>query len=505
MFKARFKHKGRVAGLLAKFIFLSVGVTTLGILYQSYGLQSLKPKYYHGIFVSPEAERLLSARSTGHHPTIVPSSRETTKVREAIWTSPRLSTTEDPSLNRTRGYLVAANYDQQLQAALTGYFHLAKLTSLLNLSAVEPFVIGTNLVGLPTTREEVMELGDLYDLDHLKATMKSYKVVNKLVSFNTFAEKASRHVILMCFLTDLKEFQTYFSGKNRESRIIEVESNSIQFVTYTLLRILNWRVSMELSGHSRRFISSRIVFIDVRPYHPLPLSVITGKLDAIISEEVEKYGSATVVIERWRGIHNVNGSKFFYFVPGFSAVDAAVQSKRRLQFSTAVVSAARMFTQTLSPARPVIGVHIRGERLLLDSKGNVSLYVHCLEELKRVISEGPIRATPEQVCLFHDLGPYGTMSCTLQHCVDGRTRFVRKVKKLGYRIVSFDPIAFGGVPRSPAFVSLVEMEYLSHVDILVTVGRGGYQQAVVDRFLSNSGGRTERVHRICHQRVITFQ
>ena len=471
-------------GLLVKFIFFSAGMMALSMVYLSYGLQSRRYLgVYIGVFVSPEE------RSGGSTTTNTPSVLSTLerKVRDA--TSHSLNTSD-----RTRGFLLAANYDQQLQAALGGYCQLAKLAGLLNLSAVEPFVLGTTLVGVPAVGSEVMKLGDLYELEHLKASLESNRVLYELVSFKTFARRASRRAILVYFLTDLTQFQgIYFSGNNR---IVEIDPKTFDIIIYDLVRKLNRWSSAELGRHSKPFITSRVVFIDARPYHPLPLSNITEKLNSIISEEVWKFGSATVVIERWRGIHAVNDSKFFYFVPGFAKV-SDVEIQRALRFSAGVVSAARRFSQTLNPTRPVIGVHIRGERLLLDLKGNASLYLHCFEQLKHVLFRGPVKAAREQVCLFHDLGPYGTTSCTLTHCVDGRSHFVEKVQKLSLPIVSFDPTAFDGVPRSPAFASLVEMEYLSHVDVLVTVGRGGFQQSVVHRFLDNTGGRMDRLHRIC--------
>ena len=476
-----------VGGLLVKFILLSAGMMALSMVYLSSGLQPRSRLGGVSVYVSPEksADDPTSAKPC--------SATVLSTLENKASDLTRISPTSRS--NRTRGFLLAANYDQQLQAALGGYYQLAQLTGLLNLSAVEPFVLGTNLVGVPAVGSaELIRVGDLYDLEHLKRSLKSNRVLNELVSFKTFAERASRRATLAYFLTDLTAFRDYFSGNGR---IIELDPKTFNIIIYDLMRKLNRWSSIELNGHSNHFITSRVVLIDVRPFHPLPLYNITEKLDSIICEEVTKFGSATVIIGRWRGIHNVNDSKFFYFVPGFAKI-SNFEIQTMLQFSAAVFSAAHRFAQSFSPARPVVGVHIRGERLLLDAKGNISLYVHCLEQLQHILSRGPVKAAREQVCLFHDLGPYGTTSCTLKHCVDGRSHFLQEIRKLGLPIVSFDPTAFDGVLKSPAFASLVEMEYLSGVDVLVTVGRGGFQQSVVHRFLDKSGGRTDRLHRICN-------
>ena len=422
-----------------------------------------------------------------------------TRVSKLHDTTPPSShlTREEFGLSRTRGFLLAKSYDQQLQAALHGYYQLAKLTGLLNLSAVEPFVLGTSLVGVPVVGSEVLKLGDLYDLDGVKGRLTSNSILEELVSYNTFTERASSHVVLVLFLTNLKSFEVYFSGENKNSRIIEISTSTAKVYFRQIMKAVNQWILAQTNSRSTHFLISRLVLIDVRPYHPLPLSHIIDKLNSVIHEQVEKFGSATIIIERWRGIHNVSDSKFFYFIPGF--VDA-FKPRRRLLFSSAVVTAAQRFAQTMTSAHPVVGVHIRGERLLLDSKGKISVYVQCLEELQHFLSSRPVPVANEQVRVFHDLGPYGTMSCTLQYCTKGRARFVEDVAKLGFPIVSFDPAVFESVPTSPAFVSLVEMEYLSHVDLLVTVGRGGFQQSMVERFLSSSQDSTDRVHRICNTR-----
>ena len=52
-------------------------------------------------------------------------------------------------------------------------------------------------------------------------------------------------------------------------------------------------------------------------------------------------------------------------------------------------------------------------------------------------------------------------------------------------------------PMNSAFASFVEQEYLAHVDILVTLGNGGFQSSIIDQFLINSNGNRANLHRIC--------
>ena len=48
--------------------------------------------------------------------------------------------------------------------------------------------------------------------------------------------------------------------------------------------------------------------------------------------------------------------------------------------------------------------------------------------------------------------------------------------------VSFDPLSFHPTSLQATFASFVENEYMSGVDVLVTVGRSKYQK-IVKRFL----------------------
>ena len=65
-------------------------------------------------------------------------------------------------------------------------------------------------------------------------------------------------------------------------------------------------------------------------------------------------------------------------------------------------------------------------------------------------------------------------------------------------MVLFDPSSFHPVTLQPASASFVEREYLSTVDVLVTVGRGGYQDSIVKRFLKKSDGTSDSLYRICN-------
>ena len=56
---------------------------------------------------------------------------------------------------------------------------------------------------------------------------------------------------------------------------------------------------------------------------------------------------------------------------------------------------------------------------------------------------------------------------------------------------------------NPAFVSFVEHEYFSQMDLLLTVGFG-YQMNVIERFLRQRNHNNDHIHKICNKMIIGY-
>lgn len=418
--------------------------------------------------------------------------------------------TRDPINERstTQGYLLAVQYEQQLSGGFNSFAQLSKIASLLNLSTVEPYIYGTSIQGAPEIQfgqlrsQLPVQLTELYERHHLQSTLKSCCALTRLVRFKDMLENTAHHniIFVVVFTSKNNLFDMFFGRNPNKHKIIEKHLNeNYGAVHYTYNILERWVSHISRKLKVKQLIQlklSRIVAVDARPLHPLHLSTVTSVLGSIIHEEVEKYGSTTVVLDKWRGIHSTGNSSFFSYIPEFSWDNNC--GLNSIQHSEAVVKAAHQFSQTLSGTRPVIGVHIRGERLLTESKGNVSYYTDCLQQLSELLHQLAIsrNVSHESIHVFHDLGNYGSLSCTLKFCVEGRRHFLSQVMKLGFPNISYDPVLSNSVLVSSGFAAFVEREYLSHVDVLVTVGRGGFQQSIVERFKNNSN-----VHRICQKRL----
>ena len=312
-----------------------------------------------------------------------------------------------------------------------------------------------------------------------------------LKSFQEFLDNASPHVVLVSFITSVKQHQfSFFKDKD----IVEFDChNNIPNIQNSIKTLNSWTVSYNVTTN-KLFKCSRVVLLDARPKHELPLRDI---IDVLGREQVEMFGSATVVLDSWNGLESSGNSTYFPYVSGF--MTKGCYGAFTLEHSKLVISAAHHFVERFNLTQPAVGVHIRGEKLLRDAHWNIEYSIDCLQQLYNFLHNHSVigNSFPEKVYVFHDLGKYGSASCDqTKECNHARPELLSKLKQLRYREVYFDPSIFKSFPNNRVFASFVEREYLSHVQVLVTVGRGGFQQSIVDRFLKYS--KKKDLHRICN-------
>ena len=424
------------------------------------------------------------------------------------YTELEISSTHDDKVAKSVGYILSVTYRGQMMAGFRGFCRLASLTALLNLSIVEPYVQDIGLQGAPTVTNrkpdpEAVALGCFYDLNDLKKALKKC-TNNTLVTFQHFATTASRNIVLLTFVTSLESLGHYFSAGNHRYKIVEIErmTSSQQQGLKTLNSWVSYVRDKEgLQLPLSSFTMSRVILVDARPLHPLPMSDLMGKLHSVIHEEVARFGSTTVLLDDWRDIQLRYPSGFSYSLEGFKY--KYCNDIDTVKHSESILSQADEFIQSLKHFHPVVGIHLRAERLLLDFDARMSHLTDCLTQLQQLLTNGTIaNISHGSVYLFHDMGQYGSRTCNLKewaYCKKGGKEFLNKVKKqFGKIIISFDPSSFYPVSLQGQIAAFVEREYLSRVDVLVTVARGGYQDSIVKRFLKNRSWKRHNLHRICN-------
>ena len=142
----------------------------------------------------------------------------------------------------------------------------------------------------------------------------------------------------------------------------------------------------------------------------------------------------------------------------------------------------------------IVGVHICGERLTWKYKANFVKY----KELDNFLHNIRSNVSSSEVRLIHDVTKYGTNNCNGE-CDRYRLQFLSELKKLNSQVVYFHPNNFPSFPNNSVFATYVKREYLSQMDVLITLGHGEFQNSVVERFLKRSSKNEGNLHRICSE------
>ena len=411
------------------------------------------------------------------------------------------------------GFILPLHISQQLTQGLKGFFDLARIASFLNLSIVQPYVQETFYKGAPRIdlKHPALKLGTLFNTSDLKNYLEYCCPNSELASYKEFLERSSRHVLYLIFSSSSKDkSRDKISSGKQHSKVIEMNahaSNADPTAAKGMQNLNNWVIYV---GKQEKhlvlpFIHSRLVIVDALPSEPLQLSEITEVLGTIVQKHMEQYGSTTVILDSWVGIQN-HPTSFYYYIPQWTW-NGDNQKFYSVGHSEAVINATRMFAKSNNHIYPVIGVHIRAEQFLVQRRVKLLKKDEidpkkCLKELHSLLNNGSVTyATNENVHVFHDLGKYGSLSCKYyKYCYREKADLISWIELLGFPIVSFDPSQFESLmsmSTNRAFVALVEKEYLSRVDVLVTVGWGGFQGSIVKRFLKHSKVGAKNLHRIC--------
>ena len=147
-----------------------------------------------------------------------------------------------------------------------------------------------------------LKLSNLYNFTHMKNAMKFCCANTDLKTFEEFIDGASQHVVLVSVITSIDQHQFTFL-KDRKFNIVEFDCSIKTPIIKSSMQTLNsWALGKRL------FSCSRVVLLDARPNHELPLRDVIHVLGSIVQEQVVKFGSATVVLDSWRGTTNISGS-----------------------------------------------------------------------------------------------------------------------------------------------------------------------------------------------------
>ena len=394
-----------------------------------------------------------------------------------------------PSVLSHHPYLIALKYEEQLASATRNVFQLVNLTVHWNRRAVEPFIAGSTYSGVPSSPSlsGLFRFSEFYNSSSVAAQMGDcFSKELLLYSFEDFLVNATREFLLLDFrmsgdksgkVTDCT------SGRDKEFRKVESRLNA------HLERVKSEAIAVH--GQEYKFKGVRAVCVEASK-----LSVHN------VAKEVlsESNKQLSVVVSSWRCIQNVSAGGFFYYNPSYSW--AFIQKCHIFSFARTrkIVDAADEFGKSLSLPETVIGVHLRTEKLAVDDRKQPGHFNNCLDRLHAVAQAllKKFNLTVNSIVAIHDYSKYGSNSCALgsrSKCEKFRDTAVKTLKSWGIKIVSYEPASFKK-PLHNGLVSVIEKEFLSGTNHLITVGGGGYQSSVASLFNAKHQN-SEPVYRIC--------
>ena len=393
------------------------------------------------------------------------------------------------SLPSHHPYLIALYYNEQLASATRNFFQLVNLTVHWNKRAVEPFIAGSKYSAVPSSPSlsGLFRFSDFCNISSVAAQMRDcFSKDLVLHSFEDFLVNATREFLLLNF----------WMSDDQSGQVADCTSGRDQFR----------KAESRLNKHLER-VKSQAIAVHGEDYKFKGVRAVCAEASNLSVHEVakevlsESNKHLSVVVSRWRSIQNVSAGGFHYYNPGYSWL--SLEKCRIFSFARTqmILDAADEFTNSLSLPQPLIGVHLRTERLALDDRKQPGHFNTCLNRLHAVAQAllKTFNYTVNNIVAIHDYSKYGSNTCAIgsqRKCNEFRDTAVEKLKSWGIKVVSYDPASFKR-PLHSGFVSVIEKEFLSGTNHLITVGGGTYQRSVESLFITKHQDACEPVYRIC--------
>ncbi len=397
----------------------------------------------------------------------------------------------------TAGYVIAGTFREQLSKATVTYFQLAEIASHWNMNVVEPHIghSYSGLQGLPKALGKDLRIRDLYNASAVYKELDDclqlggQQLITTLEEFLVFG---TRQVVTLNFLKNKDPI-----GKTPD---VVTCTKSTAKQTSALEKKLNHYFKSDsirqraMANHGHNYHFRAVLALCVNGWH-FSLENVTSQLVSAAKRLSLSQNTLTVVIPEWRQISRSSMHSFFFSDPTMSLEKYKTCNAATLPHSQKVLVAAQGFFNSLNLAQPIIGVHIRIEKLAISENHHKGVWLNCLKTFVLALHSMMLKhnTTGDHIVALHDQGKYGSQACSpAAACARIKADFETALDTVGGRVVYYKPNT-SGAHASRAFASLVEKEFLSMVDYLITLGGGTYQRSAVLRFVErhpNQGSLT---------------
>ena len=369
------------------------------------------------------------------------------------------STTGDNWVRTGKSKLVLAlTFWEQLTMATNNLFHLVRVSSHWGARVVVPFTRNSRLFGLP--QAGMLPLDLVFDVGKLMNLMSTKFKLPPMEHFDEFISRGSRNVIFISLYYDRFTRHQAVDCYRKASRLALSPLNEIaQRRNLSLFRIAH---CCSLNGKL----------------------VITP--DAISNMcKLTEFEDYTVIIRNWRGFVCVPRQPRLVIPSlcrqGKHLINGTTGSYPHSQF---VFGNATMFIWSQLQDKGYIGVHIRGDSLIVRNRSVPGIIPQCFSQLSSVLFNLTSTYPGFPTLLFGD------------HKVS--SVFGGNLRQHNLTHLHFNPLQFGASADN-GFVAQVESCIAARAQVLVIVGGGSFAAQIMARYKHNSAtaGNSRVMYLIC--------
>jgi hypothetical protein len=375
------------------------------------------------------------------------------------------------------------SFSEQLESGMYDMYQLADLSNSWGMKVIEPYIHNTIFCfpKLPY-HGKLLRMSNVYDTYDLNVNLgNSLNVTRDLVvSLGMVARQGIRTgfnvVIVQLLPYTLSRENCEHSNISKYAKKVRAHLECGACVREVSVVCVNTR---ERTDYRRLFRTHPILKKTLKQAQSLSRKVL-------------------VAIPVWNGIRPY-WDRFYYWDPAFKR--HRYINAHSTAHSREVRGVAHNFLQSLNLKGPILGIHVRLERLLRAKPFNKTLVTDCLTvKLQGLVRSLLANHSVQSAIMFRDYGKYGSSTCRRANCnhFAKEMGLDRTMESLGVRVLEYTPHG-AKVRQEHGFSANVEQEVLSLSDQLVTVGYGSFQKSVVARFKRNRTRKRQqtRIFQIC--------
>lgn len=388
------------------------------------------------------------------------------------------------SMRDNRGYFLSMDYQYQLSGSIFWFSLMAGVANHLRKEVVEPFVLSSQLWGVPPLSHSpfpvhrLPRFGEFFDKASAEKSLEECLVTPagfRLRSWKEFIFCAEEKAIVVQFL---KSEQYAMSTRNASLPITDCTLSA--YTSFIFSQKIKKRFSKVLK--TNRKFSLRLV-----------KSVCVNAMFEIDMKTLSKWipeGNFTILIHiDQRPILKIP-TKCKQESQGYGDLEECCHFLTWSPAREILLTAERLLSSQV--VRPFLAVHVRAERLLRYSrKDGIKMDpASCMKRLNAAIGviSNVYALETRQKFLFHDTGEFGTGTCQGKCHSQSRSLLgllsQSNLSRLEYNTSSIGGAITWGLGLHPdrTAMAFVEREVMARADFLFLVGGGHFQQSILEVF-----------------------